>query len=281
MREVQRALQALDYTVDSLNDAFMSEPDKNHDPALALMQANLDKLATELDASNLLPTHSLREEAKKVTKKCFLLQAKLTKPVMPDVKPVVSTERSKGGYKVATLSVPKFSGQLKDWHPFWNAFRETIHDTKDFSKTVKLSYFREAMKDKDLWRRLGRSMDDENYYDEAVKELQAKFDKPREMHRAYLRDVTQMGKVQPTKAALNKCADILRDSLDGLTRLKQTDITFILTSVAVDFLPPRVANAWAEKTESSKAVPSVVELIEFLKLKAEQPWYTEKSTEPS
>ena len=64
--------------------------------------------------------------------------------------------------------------------------------------------------------------------------LKKKFDKPRDMHKQYIKDVTSLGPIAPTSAAIDKFADILRDSTDGIEASKQTDVTFIFTSIAVD-----------------------------------------------
>ena len=84
-----------------------------------------------------------------------------------------------------------------------------------------------------------------------------------------------MGQVQANKAALNKCADVLRDSLDRLEKTKQTDVNFIFSSLVADLLPPKLANAWAEKTQSVREVTSARDLITFLKDKADQPYFHE------
>ena len=118
----------------------------------------------------------------------------------------------------------------------------------------------------------------EEYYDQAVKELKERFDKPREMHRMYLHNVINMASVKSSQASLTEFADTLRESWDGLIRLKQTDASFVLTSLSVGFLPDKIRMAWEEKTETSKTVPSVEELIAFVRRKADNPLYAEKST---
>ena len=127
-------------------------------------------------------------------------------------------------------------------------------------------------------RQLCKPSDDGSYYEKAVAELQDQFDKPRTMHGVYLEDVLKIGPVKPTRASLLTCASTLSDSLDGLNRLKQTDVYSILTSIAVGFLPEKLRMAWEEKTEDNREVPSVVELIAFLRKRAAMPHYGEKTS---
>ena len=93
----------------------------------------------------------------------------------------------------------------------------------------------------------------------------------------YLHSVTNMSPVKTSQASLTEYADTLRESFDGLIRLKQTEAQFVLTSLAVGYLPDKIRMAWEEKTEASKTVPSVEELITFVRRKADNPLYAEKS----
>ena len=97
------------------------------------------------------------------------------------------------------------------------------------------------------------------------------------MHRMYLHSVTNMSPVKTSQASLTEYADTLRESFDGLIRLKQTETQFVLTSLAVGYLLDKIRMAWEEKTEASKTVSSVEELITFVRRKADNPLYAEKS----
>ena len=283
-RAVHRAMTSLEAAVDSLNQAFMAEPEGDHSHALEVIRGKEARLSAELETTDLADSAPLITQTTTALRKSYLVQAKMAKRVTPDAKPTLPTDRARGGYKVATLSVPKFSGKLRDWHSFWNAFKETIHDSPEFSKMVKLSYLREAQKDDCLYKQLSRSTDDEAYYDQAVAELKEQFDKPRTMHGIYLDNVLNMGPVKPTRSSLMSCANTLRESLDGLIRLKQLDAYSIFTSLAIGNLPEKLRMAWEEKTEDNKNVPSVEELIAFLRKRADNPLYADKapsSSQPS
>ena len=279
-RAVHRAMTSLETEVDILNKAFMAKPRGDHSPAVAFIKEKATKLSAELEKTNLKDEDPLIIQSRGVQEKASLVQAKVTETLMPDVRPDYSVkphtkEGTKSGFKLPQMVVPTFSGELADWQSFWNAFKTSIHDSVEFSKTAKLHHLREAMKDKALYRRLSKSDPSEDFYDEAIAELKKSFDKPKQLHLRYIKDVVNMGPVQPTKAALNKCADVLRDSLDGLEKSKQTDVTYIFSSLVADLLPPKLANAWAERTETTREVTSARDLITFLKAKADQPYFHE------
>ena len=250
-RAVHRTTSSLEIAVDSLNAAFNAAPDGDHTLGLTTVKDKTVQLAAELETTNIKDTDALKLKAAEVLKRSYLVQGKAVKKVSPDTWPIISTEKARGGYKVATLQVPKFSGLMRDWHPFWSAFKETFHDSSDFSNTTKLGYLRDAQLDEHIYRQLCKPSDDGRYYEKAVAELQDQFDKPRTMHGVYLEDVLKIGPVKPTRASLLTCASTLSDSLDGLNRFKQTDVYSILTSIAVGFLPEKLRMAWERTTEKS------------------------------
>ena len=56
---------------------------------------------------------------------------------------------------------------------------------------------------------------------------------------------------------------------------------YIFSSIVADLLPPKLANAWAEKTQPTREVTSARDLITFLKDKADQPYFHEVYSGPS
>ena len=135
-RAVHRTTSFLGIAVDSLNTAFNAAPDGDHTLGLTAVKDKTSQLAAELETTSIKDTDALKLKAAAVLKESYLVQGKAVKKVSPDTRPIISTEKARGGYKVATLQVPKFSGLMRDWHPFWSAFKETFHDSSDFSQAA-------------------------------------------------------------------------------------------------------------------------------------------------
>ena len=226
--------------------------------------------------SNLDPGHPLRAQCADAIDRAAGLVAKVSKITPKDDKSSIKVEGSHSGYKRAALAVPKFSGDLRDWNSFWNGFKQAVHEATDLSKPAKLSYLKEAMKDKDIYRMLDRYSDAEDCYEQAVQEL---FDKPRQMHQIYLNNIINMGPVKCTQKALSDCATLLQESEDGLNRLKQSEGKYILTSLAVGHLPDKVRMAWEDATDDCRTVPAVKDLIDFIRKKADNPLYGNRDDE--
>ena len=148
---------------------------------------------------------------------------------------------------------------------------------KDLNDTAKLAYLKSAMRDKNLFRKLNRPSTGDDFYNNMVKMLQEQFDKPIEMHRSYVQSLMDMEPVKLTKSSLQSFAETICEALDGIPELKQTDVTYIITSMVVSFLPQKVKQSWDEKLEGCRQVPTAEELVEFIRAKADNPSYVDKA----
>ena len=216
LRTVSSLAEEVDSSLNRIQTEQEDNPMMEYLGPISDVHGHLTELKETLRASTIPASHILWSMSKEFSLKLDKLQATKVVTSTVDTKPPIKPESTNSGYKRAHLTIPKFSGELKDWHPFWNGFREAVHDATDLKKSVKLSYLKESMKDKALWRMLSRATEDEDYYDQAVQELKERFDKPREMHRIYVNNVLNIGQVKSSQSSLTAFADTLRESLDGL-----------------------------------------------------------------
>ena len=278
LKRVHCSIQRLEASITSLNDIWMGKPEADYSSVSIELTKYTDFLKGLLEDSWIDEGHPLRGQATEACNRANSLKVKMKGDLHKDDKPSLKPFTNTSGYKRAPLHVPTFSGELKEWHTFWNAFRIAIHDAKDLEDSIKLSYLKESMKDKGLQRTLGRFTDDKDAYSKAVKELHNRFDKPKLMHRLYLKNITSLSPVKANQSELASFADTLQESLDGLTRLKQTDASFILTSLASDFLPDKIRMSWEEFTESNRDVAPITDFIEFIRRKTDNPLFADKAS---
>ena len=192
-----------------------------------------------------------------------------------DVKPIIS-EDGLAGIKMTPFNPPKFSGEQKDWIPFWSEFK-AIHTSSRYAAATKLSYLRQAQQNSSLRRQIGACIDNGDSYETVVAMLQDQFDRPRLMHKIYVDQLLGIGQVKPYKSSILDCANTLQSVWDGLSRLGQCDSASIFTTVAENLLPKELRIRWEDETITSKKVPPVQRLIEFLRLRSTQPQYEDKS----
>ena len=152
-KDIERTIAKLEYATSNLNTAWDKEPGKDHSVLSADITAYKDELNRLLVAIPMTGTERYRVPAGKAYHAANLILAKIKIPI--DTKPYHSDSLT-GGFKRPTVNTPKFSGELKDWESFWNAFKISVHNDTTLSQVAKLNHLREAMKDKDLYRRLFR-----------------------------------------------------------------------------------------------------------------------------
>ena len=275
IREVHGKIQTADKILRQLKERRLEHPHRDYAIPVRRISEKVTDLLETLEASTIPSDHKLRARAMELEislEDMEIVDILLTPPDTKDF----SKETTRSAYKRAPLAVPTFSGELKDWVPFWRSFKEAVHDAKDLNDTAKLAYLKSAMKDKNLFRKLNRPSTGDDFYNQMVKMLQDQFDKPIEMHRIYMQSLMDMEPVKLTKSSLQSFAETICEALDGIRELKQTDVIYIITSMAVSFLPQKVKQSWDEKLEGCKQVPTAEKLVEFIRAKADNPSYVDK-----
>ena len=262
--------------LEQLKAKHLEEPRKDYSAPMRRMSERIQDILEILDNSSIPPDHQLRTKTLELEislEDIEIIDLILTPADTKDF----TKDKSKAGYKRAALATPTFSGELRDWIPFWRSFKEAVHDADDLNDAAKLMYLKSAMKDRSLFRRLNRPVKGENFYQDMVKELQAQYDKPIEMHQLHVASLMNLEPVKLTKSSINAFAETICEALDGIRELKQTDISYVVTSMVVSCHPQKLKQSWDEKLEGLTQVPPAEELIKFLRAKADNPSYVNKT----
>ena len=104
----------------------------------------------------------------------------------PGYTPGAHTASDHTGVRLPKLDVPTFDGNIIHWTQFWEQFAISVHDRTNLSNAEKIVYLQHALKDGSARNAIeGLSNSGENY-DEAVKCLKSRFDRPRLIHRTHV-----------------------------------------------------------------------------------------------
>ena len=274
IRQVYGKIQTADRILTQLKDKRLENPNKDYTTPVKRVSDRVQDVLEILDNSSISPDHKLRVRAMEL--EISLEDMEIVDLILtPDTKDF-SKDKGKTTYKRAPLAIPTFSGELKDWLPFWRGFEESVDSAEDLSDAAKMMYFKSAMKDKSLYRRLNRPIKGETYYQDMVKEFKAMFTKPIQMHQIHVKSLMNMEPVKLTKESINSFAETICEALDGIRELGQTDFTYIVTSMVMSYLPQKLKQSWDEKLEGLTQVPAAEELVKFLRAKADNPSYVDK-----
>ena len=218
---LHHATVGLESSTTSLNDMFMGHTEEDFSGVKARLEQEVELVKACLRGSRLDTSHPLYMHAMEVATKANLLTVKVGVPHHPGAKVVKKTQKV---FKRAPLEVPMFDGDIKKFHTFWTKFKLAVDDGEDLEPAVKLSYLQSAMKGATLQRTMARYSDGADDYADAVAELKSRFNKPKTMHSEYLKSVTSLGPVRAVETELIAFTDTVQEALDGMRRLKQTDM---------------------------------------------------------
>ena len=165
------------------------------------------------------------------------------------------------------LAVPKFNGDILKWDAFWTRFVSNIDSDPLYTDVDKLAYLQEAIEDPNIDASLFNGVKNDRYYQDVVRRLKTRYEKPKMIHASYCNKLTTM--VKHTRTELQAYSDQLEHLLIGLKATEQYSADAIFTSIALQRLPKLDKEAWQIHTKSNKMIQPPDELIEFIRERAD------------
>ena len=127
IREVHGKIQTADKILSQLKTKRLDNPNKDYTTPVRRISEKVNDLLEILESSTIPHDHKLRARAMEL--EISLEDMEIVDIILsPTDSKDFSKDMSRSGYKRAALAVPTFSGELKDWVPFWRNFREAVHD---------------------------------------------------------------------------------------------------------------------------------------------------------
>ena len=172
--------------------------------------------------------------------------------------------------KLPKIDTPTFNGDILNWLTFWEQYRVAIHDRTDLPQAQKLVYLRQSLKGdsaRNVIEGLSRSGEQ---YDEAVKCLQERYDRPRLIHQAHVRKIVEApGLKDNSGRELRRLHDTLQQHLRALHAMGKEPSPSFTTSLIEMKLDPETMFEWQKASQDSTDVPPYAKLLEFLNLRAQ------------
>ena len=172
------------------------------------------------------------------------------------------------GIKLPKLEVPTFDGNIMNWAAFWERFDALIHSKKEVGDAEKLTYLRQALKDGPARHVIGGLSQTAKNYEEAIKCLQERYDRPRLIHQAHVRAIIEAPSLKDGNGReLRRLHDIANQHMRAIKAMEYSPWTFV-TSILELKLDQTTMFEWQKHSQGSKEVPDFNELLEFLDLRA-------------
>ena len=133
-----------------------------------------------------------------------------------------------------------------------------------------MTYLVQAMSDPRIKADLSQRMDEDDAYNQILKELEEEHDKPRWMHRRYCESMKNLSTNQHTREGMKALISQVTVILNGFIRLKAENCRHILTSMVEAIMDSQLRSLWNQRTDKVKNTPPVEELLQFIRDQADQ-----------
>ena len=266
VKRLTRTSKAIQRALGTLEGLTLADPAKDYTDCFTDINFQVAVLTSGLFDSTIHAGHELWREKEEYTNRIMGLRAgkKTAPPTVTVIKPELDRE-----FTMPKLSIPKFKGALESWHGFWNRYRAAVHDNPRLQNSVKMALFIDLVADPHLVEYLTAANDGQDgRYEEVIKYMQSRFNQPRELHSINCRKLSEMGPIKSTSAELAQAADSIFSAVEGIKRSEQVTIEHLATSLVVHNLPKQLRQEWETKTEEEPKVPTVTQLITFLRKKS-------------
>ena len=173
------------------------------------------------------------------------------------------------GMRLPKLETPIFNGNVLSWRKFWEQFSISVHDRTDLSDSEKLVYLQQALKEgsaKSVIEGLSHTGDD---YQEAVKCLTTRYDRPRIIHQAHVKTILEIPPLKEgTGKEIRKLHDTLLQHLCALRSMGSDPSGPFITSAIELKLDKCTMFEWQKHSQKCDEVPPYEEILAFLDLRA-------------
>ena len=252
----------------------IDNPERDYSSECKTVDRLVDEMEEVLITSTLPADHRLRIELKDYRGRVTTARAVFSR----EDKPSVIMRSESRDHDLPKTSIKRFTGGLAEWHAFWGRFSGAVHSNPSVKEAKKLALLTDLVADPALHDFMVTINDGEpGRYEEAIKYLTSRFDRPRELHAIHSIAIASLLPIKGSPSELSATADSLHAAISGLRRSGFTSVDHMATSLAVSVLPNSLRQLWEDKTEEVEGVPNVDMLIDFLRKKATMADKSQKS----
>ena len=229
------------------------------------IRSDLKGVTRELAVLGLADGDDLMKQEKKIREDLYgySLRAKrlLSGGVAPHTKPT--------GVKLPKIDVPRFDGNVLNWHSFWDQYSVAIHSRISLSDAEKLAYLRTSLSDGPA-KTVIEGLRSSDHYDEAVKILKARYDRPRLVHQTHVRLIAEAPSLKDGSGReLRKLHDTVQQHLRALKAMGHEPSGAFITSLIELKLDTTTIFEWQRASQDKADVPHYSDLLTFLDLRAQ------------
>ena len=263
---------------EALKSSLAGNPDLDYSNSLSKLDTLLSNMREQWIQADLSNDHPLKDELDACSQSLTNMQGNVAAAKSRSDTSSSTTSTSASGSvshhhhsynDLPKIKVPTFNGDILGWSSFWSTFQSTVDCKPDLSNSQKLNYLKQSIKDPSLQMLLESPFETPDSYSELVEEMKERFEKPREVHRAITKRMTELARPKLTRSDLRVWYDSIKCNISNLKASKHFDIESFLSSYYYSFLPVKLQTLWDQETKKEKGVPPISLLLQFVKAHAE------------
>ena len=148
---------------------------------------------------------------------------------------------------------------------FWEQFDTAIHSSKKLHDAQKLAYLRDAVECGPAKKVIQGLAHSAGTYQEAVKCLQQRYDRPRFIHQKHVKTIVEIPTVKSGSGReLRHLHDLVSQHLRSLRTIKGDTFESFMSSLIEMKLDQSSKFAWQQHTHERRDIPSIDELLKFV-----------------
>jgi hypothetical protein len=170
--------------------------------------------------------------------------------------------------KLSPVTIPKFGGNIKEWGPFHDAFQNIVNKSK-ISIVEKFHYLKNHLQGDALKIIAHLSLTEDNY-EQAYNLIRERYENRRNLTTSYIETILSIKPVTYKSAeSIINMYDVLRECMHALNNqgCKTNEWSELLVTLMVKKLDFFTMKQFEETLSNPKELPTIQELLEFLKMR--------------
>ena len=278
LKSIGKKLRNFTSDLRAVRDAFSTRPEADQAASLIPLEKTYAEIRKDWDDGDHEDDHQLKTQVDdgriQLTQLTFeMARTRDTTPGSAHDRSISSTCSSeyprRMESKLPNIEVPTFNGDIMKWATFWAAFQSAVGTKEYLSDTTKLIYLRKAIKDPECQMLLTDPREDEDLYEVIVKELHARFDRTKEVHRNLVQQLIKLTSIKETRGEIRRLMSTVKSILSSIKRTGTYCLDTFVTSIIYALVPTRMKTLWEQHTKKVKKVTKVQEMIEHFSEHAE------------
>ena len=196
----------------------------------------LNGVKTSLLKSDVTTDDSIMQDQTQADKLAFNCLVLIKKRLRSNTAPKTTSSEATAT-KLPKLELPTFHGDILRWKNFWEQL--SVHEWASIPKEEKLMYLQNAIKDKSAKNLIAGLTKSSEHYDEAIKCLQERYDRPRQIHQTHVRRIIEAAPLKDgTGKEIRALHDVVVQHLRALKLIGHEPLGTFITSLLEMKLDP-------------------------------------------